>query len=140
MPVQGEQRLLFFNEPSDCNAANVHIQHNMFIGLPIEGGAIQRRVVGWRVKQKNGSIELFFTYKGFKIAMDCPPLNSTLIHRDASATFFRRDGTGRNIPRYVVAFPVLEHKRSRRDTRIAVNREAAERKLLFMDVAPESSA
>lgn len=59
MTVEREQWLSFFDEPPYGNAADMHIYGNMLARLPIKGRAIQWRVVGWRMKQKDGSVERF---------------------------------------------------------------------------------
>jgi hypothetical protein len=59
MAMEREKRLPVFDEPPHGNAADVEIQINMLIRLAIEGSAIQCRVVGWCMKQKDGSIERF---------------------------------------------------------------------------------
>ena len=40
MPVQGEQRLSLLDKPLDRNAADVDIQRNVLISLPIQRRAI----------------------------------------------------------------------------------------------------
>src|SRR5437764_9015785 len=102
----------------------------MLMCLSIQRSAIQLRIVGGRMKQEDGPIKRFTAHKRIYIPLDCSPLNSSLICGHASEAFFWRNATGRNIPRYVVAFPILQQKGSRRDTRIAIHGETVQSELL----------
>lgn len=65
MTMQSEQRLTLLNESPHCNTANVHVEWNVLIGLPVKSGAIEGGVIRGRMKQENCPVKGWFGHERF---------------------------------------------------------------------------
>src|SRR5664279_2670099 len=113
MTVQGEQGLPLLDKPLDRNAADMHIQRNVFINLPIQPRSVERRVARWGMEEEYCMIERISAHKGSEVFLDCCPFDLAFFCRHAPASFLRRDTARRKVPGNIVTLPVLQQERRR---------------------------
>jgi len=89
------------------------------------------------MKQEYCAVKRFFADEKIQVLLNGSPFDPALVRRGASATFLWRNGTGRNVPRYVIAFPIFQQKGGRRDTRIPVHGKTIPREFSPVGIVPK---
>jgi len=92
------------------------------------------------VKEEYCLIKRVFSRQGGEIFLDRGPFDLAFFRWHGSSVLLRRDAAGRDIPRNVVTFPVLQQKWGWRNVGKAIDREIAQETLLFVDLVPEAIA
>ena len=138
MSVKGEQWLMGFYEPAYGNAANMHVERNVFDHLSIESRPVQFGIVRRGVKEKYGVFHIVAAGEYLKILSYCRISECIFRNRDGMYSLFRGNTPGIDKTRNIVALPILQPEGRGRDVGIAVNRPLFEPFPLAMDVLPYS--
>lgn len=138
--VKGKKRLMRFDETPHRNAPHVDVERDSFEQFPIEGRAIESGVVRRRVEEKNRPVERSLSGETVEVLLDRRVPRHVGRDFDRPPAFLGRARPVRDVPRYVVPFPVLEMKRRRRHVRVAVDDELSELDAFLVDVRPEPLA
>ena len=138
MTVQSKHRLPLLDKPLDRNAADVDIQRNVLVGLPIQRRAVERCITRWRMEKKHRAIERIFARKGSEVFLDRSPFDLALFRWHTPIALLRRDTARRDVPGNIVTLPVLQQERRRRNIGKAVDRKSSKEKFLLVGVVPEA--
>ena len=135
--MQGEQRLTLLDEPPDRNATHVQVHRNMFVGLSIQGSAVQNRVAGWGVEEKYCTLQSISARQRSQSFPDRGPLDLVLFDWHASVSLLRRNTARWYMPGNVVTLPVFQEEWGGRNVGEAVDRKIPQEELPSVGVVPE---
>ena len=76
--VQRDVRLSFLDELPDRDAANMNVERHVIDHATVEAGSVEKRVVGWRVKEEDGVAQVVLARKLPKVLQDGITSSSTV--------------------------------------------------------------
>ena len=91
MTMQGKKRLTLLDEPSHGDAADMHIERNVFVHFAIESGTVECSIVWRSMEEKFGTVERIVASQCCQLLLNCSPLECILVSRHGSEPFLGRD-------------------------------------------------
>src|SRR5512142_110358 len=138
MAVKADERLPRFDKTPYRDTPDVKIERCVVEKLVIQRRAIETGVIGWGVEQEHGITRIVTLRQRKQIALDGSPPHLALFGRDAMHSFLWRDAARFTVSGNVVAFPVFQSKRCRRNAAIPVHKRLPHRHLAIVAVMPKA--